>query len=60
MYNVADPLNPALLHCDGSDGYVHDAQCFMYSGPDTEHQGAEVRTHTRAHTRTHEHTHAHT
>ena len=40
--NVSDPLNPTFAGCFGGDGYVHDAQCTIYTGPDTEHQGKEV------------------
>ena len=40
--DVSDPLNPTFAGCFGGDGYVHDAQCTIYTGPDTEHQGKEV------------------
>ena len=40
--DVSDPLNPTFAGCFGDDGYVHDAQCTIYTGPDTEHQGKEV------------------
>ena len=43
MVDVSDPLNPTFAGCFGGDGYVHDAQCTIYTGPDTEHQGKEVR-----------------
>ena len=42
--NVSDPLSPTFAGCFGGDGYVHDAQCTIYTGPDTEHQGKEVGT----------------
>ena len=40
--DVSDPLNPTFAGCFGDDGYVHDAQCTIYTGPDTEHQDKEV------------------
>ena len=46
MVDVSDPLNPTFAGCFGDDGYVHDAQCTIYTGPDTEHQGKEVHTTT--------------
>ena len=44
MVDVSDPLNPTFAGCFGDDGYVHDAQCTIYTGPDIEHQGKEVCT----------------
>ena len=34
MVNVNDPTNPQFAGCFGQDGYVHDAQCVIYNGPD--------------------------
>lgn len=31
-----------ILGCFGQDGYVHDAQCVIYKGPDTSYQGREI------------------
>ena len=42
MIDVSKPLDPVYAGCYGDDGYTHDAQCIVYSGPDTEHQGKEV------------------
>ena len=35
MVDVNDPVNPKFAGCFGEDGYVHDAQCVIYNGPDT-------------------------
>ena len=40
--NVRDPLNPQFAGCFGDDGYVHDAQCVVYDGPDADHKGKEI------------------
>eukprot|EP00511_Aplanochytrium_stocchinoi_P011659 CAMPEP_0204869808 /NCGR_PEP_ID=MMETSP1348-20121228/30882_1 /ASSEMBLY_ACC=CAM_ASM_000700 /TAXON_ID=215587 /ORGANISM="Aplanochytrium stocchinoi, Strain GSBS06" /LENGTH=518 /DNA_ID=CAMNT_0052023331 /DNA_START=175 /DNA_END=1731 /DNA_ORIENTATION=+ len=37
-----DPLNPTNVACSGADGYVHDAQCVNYDGPDTRFVGDEI------------------
>lgn len=39
-----DPEDPVFLGCfdSGLPGAVHDAQCLIYGGPDTEHQGKEI------------------
>jgi len=42
VLDVSDPLNPTYAGCYGGDGYVHDAQCVIYHGPDTRYQGREV------------------
>lgn len=42
MINVRDPLNPTFSGCFGDDGYVHDAQCVVYSGPDEGYKGHEI------------------
>ncbi len=38
IVDVSDPLNPVTAGCFGDDGYVHDAQCVNYRGPDLEFQ----------------------
>lgn len=40
--DVNDPLNPKFAGCFSGDGYVHDAQCVVYKGPDTRYQGREI------------------
>ena len=42
MVDVRDPLNPQFAGCFGQDGYVHDAQCVIYKGPDADYQGREI------------------
>ncbi|MTI86882.1 MAG: choice-of-anchor B family protein [Balneolaceae bacterium] len=51
MVDLSDPKNPTFAGCyiDSSPGnyriapgYIHDAQCVTYSGPDTEYTGQEV------------------
>jgi choice-of-anchor B domain-containing protein len=37
-----NPKAPIYVGCAGGDGYTHDAQCVIYNGPDTEHQGKEI------------------
>lgn len=37
--NVANPTSPG---CASGDGYVHDAQCLPYKGPDTRYAGREI------------------
>jgi len=40
--NVRDRLNPAFAGCFPDDGYTHDAQCVIYTGPDARYQGQEI------------------
>ena len=42
IYDVSDPVNPVYVACNGDDGYVHDAQCVIYTGPDADYNGNEV------------------
>jgi len=42
VVDVRDPLNPQFAGCFGDDGYVHDAQCLNYDGPDTRYTGREI------------------
>ena len=42
VVDVNDPLNPTFAGCYGGDGYVHDAECLVYDGPDTRFNGREV------------------
>ena len=49
IIDVRDQLNPTFAGCfadtetgRSGTGYTHDAQCVIYNGPDTEHQGKEV------------------
>lgn len=49
ILDLQSPLNPQFVgfHSDStvgheSTGYVHDAQCVVYEGPDTDYQGDEI------------------
>jgi choice-of-anchor B domain-containing protein len=40
--DVSDPKNPKSPGCAASEGYVHDAQCRIYKGPQTKYNGREL------------------
>ncbi|KAF2473621.1 uncharacterized protein BDR25DRAFT_216857 [Lindgomyces ingoldianus] len=40
--DISDPSNPTSPGCASADGYVHDAQCLIYKGPDTQFEGHEI------------------
>ena len=49
IINIQEPTNPTFEGCFADPttgrrktGYSHDAQCVIYHGPDTEHQGKEI------------------
>ncbi|KAL9626332.1 MAG: hypothetical protein Q9204_007392 [Flavoplaca sp. TL-2023a] len=42
MLDVSNPANPTSPGCVSEDGYVHDAQCVVYNGPDTQYNGKEI------------------
>ncbi|MDA1028881.1 MAG: choice-of-anchor B family protein [Bacteroidetes bacterium] len=49
MIDIRQPKNPTFAGCFGHEGtgrtgtgYSHDAQCVIYSGPDSEHVGKEI------------------
>ncbi len=49
MINIQDPMNPTFEGCfadpstgRSGTGYVHDAQCVVYNGPDADYQGREI------------------
>ena len=42
MVDLSNPTNPSFAGCYSGDGYTHDAQCVVYQGPDTTHQGKET------------------
>jgi choice-of-anchor B domain-containing protein len=42
MVNIQTPTSPTFAGCFSADGYTHDAQCVIYTGPDASHQGKEV------------------
>ena len=42
VIDVSDPLRPTHAGCFGDDGYIHDAQCVDYIGPDSDYQDREI------------------
>ncbi|KAF2738949.1 hypothetical protein EJ04DRAFT_573394 [Polyplosphaeria fusca] len=40
--DITDPSKPTSPGCASEDGYVHDAQCLFYKGPDTRYTGHEI------------------
>ncbi|OJJ06691.1 hypothetical protein ASPVEDRAFT_140969 [Aspergillus versicolor CBS 583.65] len=42
MVDVSDPAKPFSPGCANEDGYVHDAQCVIYKGPDEKYIGQEI------------------
>lgn len=48
IVSLANPTNPQFVACynddpaDPANTYVHENQCFIYAGPDDEHDGKEI------------------
>ena len=42
MLDVSNPAKLVSPGCASQDGYVHDAQCVIYEGPDTQYLGKEI------------------
>ena len=42
LVDVSDPTSPTQAGCFNGTGYVHDAQCVVYDGPDADHQGRDI------------------
>ncbi|KAF2129667.1 hypothetical protein P153DRAFT_316861 [Dothidotthia symphoricarpi CBS 119687] len=40
--DISNPAKPTSPGCASADGYVHDAQCLIYHGPDTRYEGREI------------------
>lgn len=40
--DISVPAVPVYLGCHVDEGYVHDAHCTTYEGPDTEHQDKSI------------------
>ncbi|KAF2874935.1 hypothetical protein BDV95DRAFT_486425 [Massariosphaeria phaeospora] len=40
--NMDDPSKPYSPGCAPQDGYVHDAQCIVYRGPDKKYSGRDI------------------
>eukprot|EP00036_Acanthoecidae_sp_10tr_P010611 CAMPEP_0182925300 /NCGR_PEP_ID=MMETSP0105_2-20130417/9163_1 /TAXON_ID=81532 ORGANISM="Acanthoeca-like sp., Strain 10tr" /NCGR_SAMPLE_ID=MMETSP0105_2 /ASSEMBLY_ACC=CAM_ASM_000205 /LENGTH=467 /DNA_ID=CAMNT_0025063143 /DNA_START=25 /DNA_END=1428 /DNA_ORIENTATION=+ len=42
VVDIHEPLRPKYSGCFDEDGYTHDAQCVIYTGPDSRYTGKEV------------------
>ncbi len=42
FFDLSDPSDPKTLGGTGADGYVHDAQCIVYRGPDHKYYGHDI------------------
>jgi choice-of-anchor B domain-containing protein len=42
MIDIRVPTEPTYAGCYDEDGYIHDAHCVIYDGPDTRFTGREV------------------
>jgi hypothetical protein len=42
MVNIQNPTDPKAAGCFSADGYTHDAQCLIYTGPDSDYRGSEL------------------
>ncbi|KAK1768266.1 hypothetical protein QBC33DRAFT_585338 [Phialemonium atrogriseum] len=42
FFDLTDVSNPKTLGGTGEDGYVHDAQCIVYRGPDSKYYGRDI------------------
>ena len=42
MVDIRDPANPQFVGCYADDGYTHDSECVIYSGPDTRFTDHEI------------------
>ena len=42
MVDFRDPAQPQFAGCMASVGYIHDAQCLNYEGPDAQYAGREL------------------
>ncbi|KAI5789775.1 hypothetical protein DFH27DRAFT_572062 [Peziza echinospora] len=40
--DLKDPSKPTTPGCASQDGYVHDAQCLIYRGPDKRYTGKDI------------------
>lgn len=42
MIDISSPTNPVFAGCGSTFGYIHDTQCVVYEGPDTNYVGREI------------------
>eukprot|EP00483_Globobulimina_turgida_P005698 UN05708 len=52
MVDVREPANPQFAGCFSNDGYTHDSECVIYTGPDTRYTGREICFHYNENTLT--------
>ncbi len=42
IVNIQNPTAPVFAGCFDADGYTHDTQCVLYTGPDPDYVGSEI------------------
>ncbi|KEY74702.1 hypothetical protein S7711_05453 [Stachybotrys chartarum IBT 7711] len=42
FFDLEDPSNPTRIGCASDDGYIHDAECLIYRGPDDRYVGRDI------------------
>ena len=42
MVDIRVPASPTFAGCFSTDGYTHDTQCVVYTGPDAAYRGREI------------------
>ena len=42
MVDITEPGSPQFAGCYAEDGYTHDSECVIYSGPDSRYTGREI------------------
>ena len=42
ILDIRTPTLPLFKGCYGNDGYIHDAHCVVYKGPDTRYSNREI------------------
>ena len=42
ILDIHNPTSPTFAGCINDAGYTHESQCYVYSGPDSEHAGRDL------------------
>jgi choice-of-anchor B domain-containing protein len=42
IVDISDPVAPSFAGCFSEHGNIHDTQCVVYEGPDTDYRGREI------------------
>jgi len=42
MVDINNPTSPGFAGCFSDHGYIHDTQCVVYKGPDSDYRGREI------------------